>query len=166
MDAGEMFDALSRALDLETEGYEFYMRCAENTKSKEGQEMFRYLAEEEQTHYKKVKEIFKNEFRKEFEKYEGISEEMGQSGVFEEKVPGGNLDEKSDALDALNIAIKAEVNSIELYEKLAEGSSKPDIKNLFEKLAEEEKKHRSILEAEVEFVTETGEFHDFKAVTM
>lgn len=80
-------------------------------------------------------------------------------------VPGGNLDAKSDALDALNIAIKAEDNSVLLYQRLAGGSKNEKLKKVFMQLAAEEKKHFYILENEVESVTKTGAYSDFKIVT-
>ncbi len=97
---------------------------------------------------------------------DNLPKEIKPSGIFEEKIPGGNLNDRSDALDALNIGIKAEDNSIKLYTKLSQASFQPDTIKLFKQLIEEERMHRSILENEVEFVTETGEFHDFKTVTM
>ena len=169
MDVNEICDALNRALYLEAEGHEFYIKCSQNTKSKEAQQMFNYLAKEEETHFKKVEDIFEREYKREYDEHMKTCKPPGKippSGVFEKNIPGGRVDDKSDSLDALNIGIKAENNSIKLYEKLAKEAFQPDTIKLFKQLAEEERRHRSILEAEVEFVTQTGEFHDFKTVTM
>ncbi len=158
-------DALDRALDLEIEGHDFYMRCAEHTSNREGQEFFRYLAGEELVHYNRVSEVYRSNFRDYCGREERVLKLGGESAVFEENVPGGNLDERSDALDALNIAIGVEENSIELYRGLAEGSDDPEMREFFEMLVGEEENHRSLLENEVEFVTETGVFEDFRVVT-
>ena len=168
MDSNDICDALSKALYLEAEGHEFYIKCSQSTKNNDAQGMFKYLAREEEIHFKKVEEIFEREFKKEYEAHMKTCKPPGSikpSGVFEKNIPGGRIDEKSDALDALNIGIRAEDNSIRLYERLAKESFQPDTIKLFEHLAEEERKHHAILEAEVEFVTQTGEFHDFKTVT-
>jgi rubrerythrin len=164
---GKVFcDALDRALDLEVEGYEFYMRCAAHTSSGEGQDFFRYLAGEELIHHDKVAEIYRDNFNSEYCDYRDRINRMKKvSGVFEEHVPGGDLDVKSDALDALNIALKAEENSIRLYRDLAGRSDDPEMGRFFEKLAGEEENHRSLLETEIDFITETGAFKDFRAVT-
>jgi rubrerythrin len=87
------------------------------------------------------------------------------SGIFERNVEGGNLDDKPDALAALNVGIRAEENSINLYQKLADEAEDIQIREFFEKLVSEENRHRLILQTEVEFVIDTGEFHDFKTVT-
>jgi len=170
MEGVEVCDALTRALDLEVEGMEFYAKCAEHTSSRDGKDMFKHLAGEEKVHYEKVTDIFKRLYNDEYCSYAEAHRRVGMrvsgGGVFEKKVPGGNLDDESDALDALNIALKAEENSIRLYEKLAAGTSDRDARVLFTRLVDEERTHRSILEAEAEFITETGEFHDFKTVTM
>jgi rubrerythrin len=161
----EVCDALGKALELETEGRQFYVACAKNTLNADGQAMFKYLADEEQKHYDKVKEIFRAEHERGWCLHQKGIEGSPASGVFERNVPGGNLDRGSDALDALNVAIRAEDNSIALYQYLAMNASAKESRDIFLRLAAEEKRHRIILETEVEFITGTGEFHDFKTVT-
>jgi len=166
MDDNSICEAFSKALDLELEGISFYEGCAKHTDNEDGKKMFLHLAGEEKTHYKNVAEIFSNLYHDRFCKYEQLHQDNEDSGVFEEKVPGGNLNEASDALDALNIAVNAEDNSIKLYETLAENVADQDSKVFFTKMVDEEKNHKSILESEAQFVTETGEFKDFTQVTM
>jgi rubrerythrin len=156
--------AFSRALALESEGVRFYGECAKKTKDKSGAQMFKYLAGEEKTHFKKVSELFNKEQNKGYCQYVKESKD-GRSGVFERDVPGGKLGGKSDSLDALNVGIRAEDNSIRLYEYLSVNAMTQKGRELFAKLVDEERRHRIILETEVEFVTDTGEFHDFKQVT-
>ncbi len=68
-------------------------------------------------------------------------------------------------LDALNIALKVEDKSIKLYSRLARESENPELRSFFKELVREEENHRSLLETEIEFVTETGSFKDFRVVT-
>ena len=157
-------DALCRGLDLETEGRGFYLKCADGTTDKEGKGMFAYLASEEKVHYDKIAAVFREYDAKGFRNY--VEEKGLMSGVFKGEVKGGKLSGKSDALDALNIGIAAEEKSIMLYDNLSKTAPTREIRALFSKLVEEEKRHKNILENEVEFVTDTGEFHDFKTVTM
>lgn len=159
-------EALNRALDLEVEGRRFYLECADKTKSRAGKDMFKYLAEEEAVHYDKLERMYRREFNKEFEAYrEKHRYPDKESSVFEEKVPGGSIDEKADALDALNIGLKAEQNSIMLYKRLYEMAHSEKLKKFFANLMEEERKHHKILENEVESVTGTGAYTDFRVVT-
>lgn len=166
MGSAGICDALDNALNLEVEGHEFYMQCAEHTSNSAGQEFFRYLAGEELIHHDKIVEIYRKEFNQEYCEYKDRIKKMKRSSsIFEKHVPGGDLDNSSDALDALNIAIKAENNSIKLYSELVDKTEKTDLKRFFEELVKEEEKHRSLLETEIEFVTETGSFKDFKVAT-
>jgi len=166
MSTKEISEILNKALEIELEGRKFYLECMAKTTHRGGQEMFRYLAQEEWIHYESVEKLYRREFEKEylaFKKAQTAKEPV--SGIFPKMVPGGKIDKKSDALDALNIAIKAEDNSVLLYQRLAGGSKNEKLKKVFTQLAAEEKKHFFILENEVESVTKTGAYSDFKIVT-
>jgi rubrerythrin len=166
MSSKEIAEVLAKALDMEYQGRLFYLECCGKTKSMQGQEMFRFLAEEEWIHYDKVEKLFRREFNKEYEIYkESNRERILDSGVFQKKVPGGSVDKSSDALDALNIGISAEEKTIRLYSRLAKGVKHEKLKKFFINLAEEEKKHHVILEKEIEAVTGTGAYTDFQEVT-
>ena len=166
MSSKEIAEVLEKALEMEYEGRLFYLECCGKTKSPEGQEMFRYLAEEESIHYDKVMKLFEKEFNKEYVKYKetkGSHEHAG--GAFQKVVKGGTVDVSSDALEALNMGISAEEKSIRLYARLAKGAKSEKLIKFFIDLAEEERKHHVILEKEVEAVTGTGAYADFKQVT-
>lgn len=159
-----MSDGFCRALDLEVEGREFYLRCQDNTANQDGKGMFAYLASEEKAHYDKITGAFREYDEKGHRDY--VEAKGLTTGVFKANMKGGNLDRKSDALDALNIGLAAEEKSIVLYDTLSKEAPTPEMRAMFVRLVDEERKHRNILENEVEFVTGTGEFHDFKTVTM
>lgn len=162
----ELTEALNQAMDLEVEGRRFYLECMSKTRSTAGAEMFKYLAEEEAVHYDKLERMYRREFNKEFEAYRDRHKYPDkESGVFQNKVPGGNVDNKADALDALNIGLKAEQNSVVLYRKLYGLAHSDELKKFFSRLIDEERKHHRILENEVETVTGTGAYTDFKVVT-
>lgn len=165
MQSIKLGEALKKAIELEERGYAFYSQCAEKTKNSEGKEMFSYLAREEVKHMEKIRELS-----------EGGSIDRGivvnipdmaevEFDVFERKVPGGEADEEADALGALNIGVRAEKNSIKLYSGLVEQCGGGVCRDFFARLVGEEQKHLSILEAEADSVTETGNFFDFKTVT-
>jgi rubrerythrin len=159
-----MCDVLGRALDLEVEGREFYLKCSQSTKSSDGKDMFMFLANEEKIHYDRIAQLYEREDYKGYCDY--VQSKGLESGVFSKRVKGGTLDDKSDALSALNVGIKAEENSIELYSALANEAISEEMKLFFERLVSEERRHRNILANEVEFVTGTGDFKDFTTITM
>ncbi|MFH1056022.1 MAG: ferritin family protein [Candidatus Altiarchaeota archaeon] len=157
-------EGFSTALSIELSGRKFYLECAKRTANKDGKAMFNFLASEERLHYDKINELYQKENDTGRCDYVGIS--CKEPGVFGGNIPGVTLNDKSDALDALNVGVKAEERSIELYGRLAGEAPNEKLRKFFEKLVGEERRHLMILETEVEFVMDTGEFHDFKTVTM
>ena len=123
--------------------------------------MFRFLASEESRHYETVNNYIRTLGGNPLEMKD---EEIAQSWFFS-KAEGGRLWDKSDNLDSLNISIQAEDRSIELYSKIHDQTEDLSLKLAMNTLIDEEKKHKSILEKETEFITETGEYHDFKTIT-
>jgi rubrerythrin len=124
--------------------------------------MFDFLAGEEAKHYKIVDNLV-GRFGGQTKKME--EETAAESGIFTE-AKGGAVSEKSDNLDALNVGIQAEHKSIETYTSIHDKTDSNELKKVMKKLIQEEEKHLSILETEVEFITETGEWHDFRTVSM
>jgi len=155
--------ALESARKLEKEGYEFYIKACEKTDDEKGREMFKFLAFEEVKHYDIVNSLIKMFGGESLPMPKEEVEE--KSGVFSE-TEGGKITEKSDELDALNIGIKAEHRSIKAYSQVYDRTDDERLKIAMKKLVDEEKRHLSILEKEVEFITDTGEWHDFRTVSM
>ncbi|MDD5111309.1 MAG: ferritin family protein [Candidatus Altiarchaeota archaeon] len=153
---------LKSARTLEKEGFEFYTKAAGETADANGKAMFKYLAGEEVWHYDTVNDLIRG-FGGHPDAIEDAQSEP--SGIFGETA-GGKRGRKADALDALNIGIRAEDKSIETYSKLFEATGDKNLKRAVKRLIDEERRHKAILEAEIEFVTDTGEYHDFKTITM
>ncbi|MFC2162186.1 ferritin family protein [Candidatus Altiarchaeota archaeon] len=157
---------LRNAIELEERGYAFYKECLNLTDDENGKAMFDHLANEEIEH---AKWITKYLDRPELDKGSCINApdmKEVEEKVFSKEVAGRSADDTADALEALNIGIKAEENSITLYKSLMEQACTDEGTGLFQKLVSEEEKHKAILEKEIEFITETGEFQDFKQVSM
>ncbi|MFH1721782.1 MAG: ferritin family protein [Candidatus Altiarchaeota archaeon] len=159
-------DAIKKAIELEEHGLNFYIECEKKTNNAQGKDMFSYLAKEEVHHKERLKKYLEDEVANPSSNTrvwvpdpEKIKEE-----VFKPIRQG--LDEKSDEIDALNVGVEAETQSIRYYKKLEEQCNPGACQNLFVELVNEEEKHLAILTKEVEFVTETGEYYDFKTVTM
>ena len=165
MEKDTLCGILSKALDIEEEGRDFYIECFKKTSDENGKKMFKTLAEDELRHYNRIAEIFESHMRQGYCDYLDSKGKRKKSGIFESDIPGAAIDEASDALEALNIGINAENNSINLYSRLADDAQDDTMKTAFIKLTQEEQKHKSILEQEVEFIMQTGQFSDFKQVT-
>jgi rubrerythrin len=106
-------DALRKAIELEEWGHAFYMESAERTRNTEGASMFRFLAGEEVKHAQVIRKMLADgTIDKELEVLIPYAGEI-ETTIFKRKIAGGRADEKADSLEALNIGIEAEKNSIE-----------------------------------------------------
>lgn len=167
MNQMSLADALTKAIELEEHGYSFYMSCADAVENEEGKKMFQYLAGEETVHKERLEEMLEGEKANPSTKsmvYVPEPEDVAKD-IFSIKVVEGNLDDASDAIDALKIGMDAEEQSITLYSKLAEQCDPGGCATVFNEIVNEEEKHLAILKKEAEFVSETGEYYDFKVVT-
>jgi rubrerythrin len=153
--------ALSKALGLEQQGFLFYTESAKRTVDESGSQMFWWLAGEEKKHFMRILEAWAENLPSEKPPEFNPDAASFNYLVFVKKFAGGE-----DELDALNTGIHTEEASIALYSLLAENKDlSPKARKLFETLVREEEKHLAILNKEVEFVTKTGEYTDFRTVT-
>jgi len=158
-------EAIDKAIELEELGYAFYNEAEGKTYDVQGKAMFRFLADEEVKHKQWLQ---KNLDVEEFDLTVMVEipeyDEM-EDTVFKKEVNGGIADEGADNLAALNIGVEAERASISLYAAIVEQCGDEQCRNLFRQLVSEEEKHLSILQGEIDFVTETGSYYDFKTIT-
>ncbi len=162
-------DILLIGLFVEDDGRRFYERCSKLVSTKEGREMFNFLASEESRHYTKFKELYVKHAGKkpvlsdcERTRLAGFRK---KADVFVRGSVEGLLDGASDAIDALDIAVEVEENSIRLYSGFRKSVSEEGVLDVLKTIIGEEERHLAILQMEEEFLTSTGEWHDFRIVT-
>lgn len=148
MDKFESVEAiLDYAIQSEQDAVDFYNKLAEKASNKAVQKIFLKNAAEEQGHklrLEKVKEegLFLREFP------EGITD-LKLSDYITKKPPS----KIEDYADALRLAMHREKAAYKLYIKLSTSTENPDMKRLFERLADEEASHKLKFELEYdEFV--------------
>ena len=157
--------ALKQALALEKDGHAFYLRAAERTVDRKGQEMFQSLAEDEVVHVHVIQ-------RQMDALSEGqgwsLPEDMGEVNVDLETplFPQGkvNLERavRPDAsdLDALLFALGIENDSFDMYRKQAQAATNADARQLYEYLANAERTHFNLLMLNYESLNEGGSSGD------
>ncbi len=167
MNQMSLADALTKAIELEEHGESFYTSCASAVKNEEGKKMFEFLAGEETTHKERLEQMLADEKANPSTTSMVFVPEPEDvaADIFSISSVEGNLDDASDAIDALKIGMDAEEQSITLYSKLAEQCDPGGCATVFNGIVNEEEKHLAILKKEAEFITETGEYYDFKVVT-
>ncbi len=155
--AYDLRGALEHAIEIEKEGMRAYMGFALRTSSADGKDMFIWLAREEFSHMRL------------FESMLAMAPKAG-SGTFEiptsevqrfmpqvkkvEKAKGGKA-EAHDA-DALRAALKMEIETRDFYREQSEKADDPRVKEVFGQLAEVEEGHRELIQAQLDFVGQTG----------
>ena len=144
-------DAISRAIYAEIGAMNFYSRMAGKIENKEGSGRFAQLSEDEKGHRDTLKGWYSRLFETEFVESE---EEIKGSEIGDIPISG-----QAGAIEALDIAIEAESRANDFYLAEAEKAEDPELKKMFEGLAEQEKGHYDLLSAEKNALT--GGFYWF-----
>jgi rubrerythrin len=147
----EALTAIETAIQMEVEGRDFYTKAAENVSWPEGSETLLDLATDEMEHIR----ILKEEHAALVAGHDWLDADKvapGSAGekslpVFEKKdsVIAAMVDDRADALDVLDVAIKNEYKSHTFYATQLEKAENPEAKAVFAWLVKEEKGHQAIL---------------------
>ncbi len=130
---------ISRAIQGEIEAYTFYNAVSEKVKDKKLKDLFSDLAAEEQKH-KLTLEGFLTKAP------ENLHFSTSQDYKVADALPTPPLTMDLKPLDGLVIAIKKELEAMQMYTQLANNSTDAGQKNIFLELASMERGHKSRLE--------------------
>ena len=136
-------EAIEAAMEEERKAADFYRNGAAKSGSAAGQAFLNQLADFEEHHFTKLKEL-----RDSLASAHGFIEYEGK--VLEAAASAGGESERTeqkfdDVLDILKLAIAAEEKAQQKYAELAAKTDDELGKRMFLKLAEEETHHRRIL---------------------
>ena len=148
---GEFMRILAGAIYREIGARDFYGKISDAIRNPEGKEKFKRLSSDEEGHRIKLESWYRKLFDKAFV---GDKKELKDA-----EIKGIPVDEKTGAMAALDIAIKAEMKAEEFYSSQAEAVEDPQFKDLLVKLAGEEHGHYEFLLAERNSLT--GGFYWF-----
>ena len=133
-------DAISRAIYAEIGAMNFYAKLADEIENEEGSGRFAQLSEDEKGHRDTLKGWYSRLFETKFVE----DEETIKSS----EIGGIEIDKETGAIEALDIAIDAESKAQDFYLGEAAKAEDPELKKMFESLAEQEKGHYDLLTAE------------------
>lgn len=137
-------EVLEFAIEQEVSEAMFYERLAKRTENPELRAMLLSHAREEEIHRGKLEEILKNHRLPD----KGARPPGPDLKIGENLVPGKRKTKELTYQDILVLAIKMEQASQNLYEDFANTSMDPEVKRIFQFLAEQESNHRAALERE------------------
>ncbi|MGC9213621.1 ferritin family protein [Athalassotoga sp.] len=147
-------NAIDYALKMEIDGKTFYEKQSKESVDPRVKQIFDMLAKDEQRHYDII-----NGFKKTFYNYKGTDTFKTTKNMFSNmlnKKQTFNVD--VNVFEAYQQAIEMEKKSVELYSSEAVKSKNKDEKDMLLKLAEEEKKHQTILENLMDFIRKGDEW--------
>ena len=125
-------DAILTAIQMEKDGYSFYMKAAAQTNSDMGKTIFESLAQDEQRHLNVFQKMFEdNVSESEWNDLVDSSKKYATIPIFPndlKNAPG--MDSESTELDALRMAMDSEKEAIDYYKKLKEKLNKKEVKNM------------------------------------
>jgi len=133
---------LTDAMNAEEQAKKFYMDAAAKASSTAGKKLFKELADFEQGHYDRLAKII--ESRGKGVKLTEVlpSKEMPTKS----EVEGQFEANKDEIIKVLGIGIEAEKKAQVKYLEIAKMFDDDESKGIFNNMAEEERKHQSILE--------------------
>jgi rubrerythrin len=145
-------DLLLAALNSELMAKRFYQSASAKAQSQAGRKFFSSLADFEQEHFERVKEIIESRDKDvqlgPFEPETAIRVKPEVEGEFEPN--------KDEIADVLILAIRAEKGAQERYRKLADLIEDPAGKKIFNDFADAEKMHQKVLEDEFYSISNKG----------
>lgn len=146
-------DLLNEAMNSELQAKEFYLYASEKAESNAGKKLFKELADFEQNHYDRVKNII--ESRKNGQSVEDETSSQDIPSVRSE-IEGEFEPNKDEVIMVINLAINAEKNAQARYEKIAKMIEDDKEREIFTSLAQDERNHQKILEDEFYHISNKG----------
>ncbi len=148
---GRFQEVLAGAIYREIGARDFYRRISNEITNPEGKERFKKLSGDEEGHRKKLEGWFQKLFEKRFV--------LDPKLLDAAEIKGVKLGKQAGAMEALDLAIKAEAAAEDFYAEQADDVSTPELKDLLLKLSTEEHGHYELLTAERNALT--GGFYWF-----
>jgi rubrerythrin len=149
---------LELAVQMETDGKEFYQRASRKSGNRLAKDLFRQLADEEDIHRSKFEEIYKA--IKKGKNWPDVipASEKGKKlkSLFSEatKALGSTFRIAETELEAIKTAMDMEIRSYNLYHSRSKEATLPVEKRFYETLAGEERGHHLALVGSYEYLSD------------
>jgi len=144
---------LIEAMKSELEAKKFYKDASIKAQSQAGKKLFKELAEFEQNHYERVKNIIESRTNNmEIQIPDSITQDISIKSEIEGEIESN----KDEIITVLNMAIDAEIKSQERYKIIADLIDDEKNKKIFFNLSLDERNHQRILEDEIYQLSNKG----------
>lgn len=140
-----LIEAVKFAIQMELDGKAFYLDAAKNSGNQVGNELFSWLAVQEDHHRQTFENIYQAIVDKKGWTHEAVKPAKGVKlgTIFAEaiKQSGNDIKAKKEEIEAAVIAMDMELKSRDYYKKQADRSETAEEKNFFNTIAAEEQGH-------------------------
>ena len=148
---------ISEAIKLEINGQAFFKHAAEATANELGKKMFTRLAQEEVKHLETFSRLFSSVIKSDDWKKQVRDEELrGPSTVIQQLADRMKRAEGQSEVEALRIGMELEQKAVDFFSGTAAGMTDAAAREIFEKIADEERFHYDLLLAQYDSVTGSG----------
>lgn len=147
-------NAIEMAIKMEREAIGFYTKCAGKTNNPVGKKMFLSIVEDERYHIACATKVTQG---KEFRPAE-TTPLQDMKVIFEQNKDAmlQRMSSTTDELEALEMAMKMEGETIKVYKKAAAEATNTTEKAFFECLIKDEEEHFAIFQNTYSFISDTG----------
>ncbi|RDH88114.1 MAG: hypothetical protein DIZ78_01620 [endosymbiont of Escarpia spicata] len=168
----QMIELIKESIKLEISGKGFYERAAVVTEDELGKAMFKRLAVEEDGHLAVLEGIFTSitggeDWR---EIADSEMQKQGPAPVVDQLEAAiakrGKDGKHANGAEALKIAMEMERKAIRFFEDLLKKAANPKVRELAESLADEERFHYDLLQAQHDSVLNMGYWIDSTDIRM
>jgi rubrerythrin len=148
---------IQEAIKLEINGQAFFNQAAALTQNELGKKMFVRLAQEEVKHLEAFSRMFSEIIKSDEWKKQVRSEQLkGPSAVIQELTDRMRRAERQSEIEALRIGMELETKAVDFFTKSAKSMDDPTAREIFERIADEERFHYDLLLAQYDSVTGSG----------
>lgn len=141
----KMSQALKTALQIEIDGKEFYQKSGAQSTNLLVKRLFQHLAEQEDIHYKAIKEIYQRVTSEQAwpEKETPFARDKSLRNIFREAIEslGKKAEATSSEIEAIRTGMQMEDQSYSFYRSRSEEAKSPVEKAFYQALTAEERNH-------------------------
>lgn len=166
----QVLDVIKESIRLEINGRSFFRHVAEMTQNEHGKKMFQKLAQDEEEHLKTFCRLFSDVIgNDEWKKFVDEEETKGPAPIIEElksRIEKQGKEERASELEAIRIGMDLERKAINFFEKSGKETSDTKAQEIFNQIADQEKFHYDLLQAQYDSVTKSGFWFDIAEFRM
>jgi rubrerythrin len=165
----EIIEVIKESIELELNGKAFFEHIADATRNELGKKMFRKLANDEAQHLKVFSDMFTNAVGEDWKKQVNTGKSRDESPIIAaltKRVESAAKAGRSSELEAISIGMELERKAIDFFDDAAKRTTDTKAREIFNRITNEEKSHYDLLQAQYDYVSNSGYWFDIAEFRM